>query len=351
MSSSQILGNNGGVAVPVAVDANGDVRVAVTGPVSGNLYATDGSSTVAVAGAPTGEMLVQAIGTTSGGSLVPLLVDSMGRVVTTGGGGGGPGPPGPPGFSTTILPYRANTTPGVGDPGTGLVQWNATNQLLASQFQINHIDQDNVDVEVLFASLYVGGTVRIQDRTDSANYQLWTITGPPVIVPGSFVRVPATLSIGTWNAPSNHPLVLFVNLGAQGAVPLYSEISLFHADYATTSVVPDRIACRTVDIAKYPLSANGLNLVVRLNATLESSAATCTLELTDITAVPPVPILNAQLVGTTAAPASYQSAPLSVGNTPGRIWISPLHLYELTLVATAPATAVCSGAWLSFSYE
>ena len=106
MSSSQILGNNGGVAVPVAVDANGDVRVSVSGPVSGNLYATDGSSTVAVAGAPTGQMLVRAIGTTSGGALVPLLVDTQGRVVTS--GGGGPGPPGPPGYSTAILPYRAN---------------------------------------------------------------------------------------------------------------------------------------------------------------------------------------------------------------------------------------------------
>jgi len=349
MSSSQILGNNGGVAVPVAVDANGDVRVSVSGPVSGNLYATDGSSTVAVAGAPTGQMLVRAIGTTSGGALVPLLVDTQGRVVTS--GGGGPGPPGPPGYSTAILPYRANGTPGTGDPGSGLVQWNATNQLLSTQFQINHIDQDNVDVEVLFSSLYVGGTVRIQDKASAANFQLWTITAPPVIVAGSFVRVPATLTSGTWSAPNNHQLALFVNLGAQGAVPLYSEIPLFHADFATTSVVPDRIACRTVDIAKFPAVANGLSRVVRLNATLASSAATCALELTDITAVPPVPLINAQLVGTTAAPASYQSSVLSVGNSLGRIWTSPLHLYELTLVATTPATASCSGAWLSISYE
>jgi hypothetical protein len=349
VSSSQILGNNGGVAVPVAVDANGDVRVAVSGPVSGNLYATDGSSTVAVAGAPTGQMLVQAIGTTSGGALVPLLVDTQGRVVTS--GGGGPGPPGPPGYSTAILPYRANATPGVGDPGSGLVQWNATNQLLASQFQLSHIDQDNIDVEVLFASLYVGGTVRIQDKSNSANFQLWTITAPPVIVTGSFVRVPATLTSGTWSAPNNHQLVLFVNLGAQAAVALYSEIPLFHADFATTSIVPTRIASRTVDIAKFPAVANGLSRVVRLNATLQSSAATCTLQMTDITASPPVPIINAQLVGTTAAPASYQSATLSVGNSLGRIWTSPQHLYELTLVATAPNTAACSGAWLSVSYE
>lgn len=352
MSSSQIVGNHAGTAVPVSVDANGDVRVAVTGPVSGNLYASDGTGTVPVLSAPSGELLVQALGTTLGGILTPLLVDSQGRVVTTGGGGGGgPGPPGPPGYSTAILTYRANTTPGTADPGSGLVQWNATNQLLATQFQISHIDQANIDVEVLFASLFVGSTVRIQDRSNSANYQLWTITGAPVIVTGGYVRVPATISSATWSAPSNHPLALFVNLGAQGAVSLYSEVPLFHSDFATTSTVPVRLACRTVDVAKFPPVANGLNLVVRLNATLASSAGTCTLALTDITIPTPAPIVNGTLVGSSSTPASVVSLALPVGNAAGSLWTSPLHLYELTLAATAPNTASCAAAWLSFSYE
>jgi hypothetical protein len=350
MSSSQIIGNNAGTAVPVAVDSSGNVRVSVSGPVIANLYADDGSGTVPVAGEATGELKAQALGTTSGGVLTPLLVDSQGRVVTSG-GGGGPGPPGPPGYSTAILTYRANTTPGTGNPGSGLVQWNATNQLLATQFQISHIDQASIDVEVLFASLFVGGTVRIQDRSDSANYQLWTITGAPVIVTGGYVRVPATLSGGTWSAPSNHQLALFVNLGAQGAVALYSEIPLFHADFATTSTVPVRLACRTVDVARFPLVANGLGLVVRLNATLASSAGTCSLALTDITLLTPAPIVNGTLVGSSSSPTSVVSLALPVGNVAGSLWTSPIHLYELTLVATAPNTASCAAAWLSFSYE
>jgi hypothetical protein len=213
VSSSQILGNNGGVAVPVAVDANGDVRVAVSGPVSGNLYATDGSSTVAVAGAPTGQMLVQAIGTTSGGVLTPLLVDSQGRVVTS---GGVTGPTGPAGQSSTFYPYRTNTTPGTGDPGTGLVSWNNTSQLLSTQIQINHIDQNNVDIDIFLALLSVGDTVTIQDRSNSANFQRWTVSGTPTSLP-NYVQVPVTLDAGTWSAPNDHQIIVaFLNAGPVG---------------------------------------------------------------------------------------------------------------------------------------
>ena len=170
MSSAQIVGNNGGVAVPVAVDGSGNVRVAVSGPVSANLYATDGSSTVPVAGEPTGELAVQALGTTSGGVLTPLLVDSQGRVVTS---GGVTGPTGPAGPSSSYYPYRTNTGSFSGNPGTGLLSWNNTSQLAATQLQINHIDQDNVDIDIFLALLNVGDSVIVQDRSDSNNYQAW----------------------------------------------------------------------------------------------------------------------------------------------------------------------------------
>lgn len=213
MSSSQIIGNNAGTAVPVAVDSSGNVRVAVSGPVSANLYADDGSGTVPVAGEATGELKAQALGTTSGGVLTPLLVDSQGRVVTS---GGVTGPTGPAGQSSTFYPYRTNTTPGTGDPGTGLVSWNATNQLAATQIQINHIDQNNVDIDIFLALLSVGDTVTIQDRSNSANYQRWSVSGTPTSQP-NYVQVPVTLDAGSWSAPNNHQIIVaFLNAGPVG---------------------------------------------------------------------------------------------------------------------------------------
>jgi hypothetical protein len=213
MSSSQIIGNNAGTAVPVAVDSSGNVRVSVSGPVSADLYADDGSGSVPVAGEATGELKAQALGTTSGGVLTPLLVDSQGRVVTS---GGVTGPTGPAGQSSTFYPYRTNTTPGTGDPGTGLVSWDNTSQLLSTQIQINHIDQNNVDIDIFLALLSVGDTVTIQDRSNSANFQRWTVSGTPTSLP-NYVQVPVTLSAGSWSAPNNHQIIVaFLNAGPVG---------------------------------------------------------------------------------------------------------------------------------------
>jgi hypothetical protein len=87
------------------------------------------------------------------------------------------GATGPAGQSTSFYPYRANDTPGTGDPGSGKVSWNNANQLIATQIQINHVGQDGVDIDVFLALLEVADTVIIQDKSDSANYQTWTVSG------------------------------------------------------------------------------------------------------------------------------------------------------------------------------
>jgi hypothetical protein len=81
VSSSQIFGNNGGVAVPVAVDGTGAVDVTVTSPVTSNLYAEDpGGTSIPVISDAAGRMDVAAYGVTGGGVATPLLVDALGRV-------------------------------------------------------------------------------------------------------------------------------------------------------------------------------------------------------------------------------------------------------------------------------
>ena len=168
MRSSQIVGNNGGVPVPVAVDGTGAVRVAVSGSVSADLYADGGTGPVPVLAAPTGELAVQALGTTSGGVLTPLQVDSQGRVVTSGGVTGATGPAGP---SSSYYPYRSETAVYTGNPGTGKVAWDNPNQLAATVVTINHLDQNNVDIDIFLSLLTVNDSLTIQDRSNSLNYQ------------------------------------------------------------------------------------------------------------------------------------------------------------------------------------
>lgn len=281
MSSSQIIGNNAGTAVPVAVDANGNVSVTVSGPVSADLYADDGSGTVPVAGEATGELKAQALGTTSGGVLTPLLVDSQGRVVTS---GGVTGPTGPAGQSSTFYPYRTNTTPGTGDPGTGLVSWDNTSQLLSTQIQINHIDQNNVDIDIFLALLSVGDTVTIQDRSNSANYQRWSVSGTPTSQP-NYVQVPVTLDAGSWSAPNNHQIIVaFLNAGPVGPTGPVGPAGATGATGATgTAAWPSTSGVLLAGDGSSVTVGSGLTLA---GATISAGGGPTTVFEVDFTALP-----------------------------------------------------------------
>ena len=81
MSSTQAIGNNAGTAVPLAVDASGNL-VAVS---SGSAVTTparvyDGSGWVSLRANVGGEVKVVLVGTTSGGALVPVQVATNGAL-------------------------------------------------------------------------------------------------------------------------------------------------------------------------------------------------------------------------------------------------------------------------------
>lgn len=82
MSSTQAIGNNAGAAVPLAVDASGNLRaVASTAtPVAANVF--DSSAWRPLLATATGRVNVVLVGTTNTGTLVPVQVLSTGALVT-----------------------------------------------------------------------------------------------------------------------------------------------------------------------------------------------------------------------------------------------------------------------------
>lgn len=83
MSSTQAIGNNAGTAVPLAVDASGNlVAVSSGSAVTAPARVYDGSGWVSLRANVGGEVKVVLVGTTSGGSLVPVQVATNGALVT-----------------------------------------------------------------------------------------------------------------------------------------------------------------------------------------------------------------------------------------------------------------------------
>lgn len=137
------------------------------------------------------------------------------------------GPQGASGFSAGILGlWRTDTTVG-GDPASGRLRWDNATEISALNITIDHIDQNNNDIDIFFDLMAVGDRLYIQDQNDSANYQIWTLTGTPTgshaltyhSLPVSFVTSGGT---GTTNFPNNS-LVFVAStrpgaIGAQGPI-------------------------------------------------------------------------------------------------------------------------------------
>jgi hypothetical protein len=135
------------------------------------------------------------------------------------------GPTGPQGYSSNLFLYKAETSSTINNPGAGYILWNNSVQINATNIHINHITDDNIDVDVFLAQLTQTEKITIQDRTNSSNYQIWVINGTPVNVnPGtlaSYWEYPVALisssGTGTSNFSNNAPLFLALVNGAQGA--------------------------------------------------------------------------------------------------------------------------------------
>ena len=131
------------------------------------------------------------------------------------------GPTGAQGTSSSLFLYQAHTTSTSGDPGTQHVLWNQATQNTATQVNVSHLTDNNLDIDIFLALLQAGEKITIQDRNSSAQYQTFLITGAPTnINPGaanSYWTLPVsnTASAGG-NFSNNQTIFLAVVSGVTG---------------------------------------------------------------------------------------------------------------------------------------
>ena len=132
------------------------------------------------------------------------------------------GPTGPtglqgsPGLSSSLFNYKAETVLTSPPIASGYIEWNTNSQTSASIIYVSHIDNNNNDVEVLLGSLNSNNVLIIQDKTNSNNYQKWSITGVSVVT-NSYITYNVSLIISTHSFSNNNEVLLIVqSVGTQG---------------------------------------------------------------------------------------------------------------------------------------
>jgi hypothetical protein len=118
----------------------------------------------------------------------------------------------------------ANTTITSGYPTDGHLLWNSGTQTSATQINVSHLTDTDIDVDLFLALLTPGQRITVQDQNASANFQTWYITGTPTNTnPGaanSYWNIPVSLvtsgGTGTTGFANDHPLFLAVVSGITG---------------------------------------------------------------------------------------------------------------------------------------
>ena len=154
------------------------------------------------------------IGGGTGGSSGPTgPAGSTGATGPTGPTSTVPGPTGAtgaPGQSTSFYEYQAHAGVTGPPPGPSYVAWNSFTQTSATELYISHLTLAGYDIDVFLALLKTGDTLILQDQYDSNNYQKWTVSGTPTIIPNNYVTCPVTYVGGGHTFLSNETLVLII---------------------------------------------------------------------------------------------------------------------------------------------
>jgi hypothetical protein len=97
--------------------------------------------------------------------------------------------------------------------------WNNATQTSATQLNIAHLDDDNIDVNIFLHLLNTGDVIIIQDRTNSANYQRWEVSSALVEQTG-YDEVPVTLinSGGTGTTGFANNAQIFLAIVSAGVI-------------------------------------------------------------------------------------------------------------------------------------
>ena len=194
-------GVNGDIGPTGATGPTGAGAAGPTGPtgpqgIDGPTGPTGAASTVVGPTGPTGS--TGPTGATGAASTVAGPTGPTGPTGAASTVAGPTGPTGTPGTSSNLFLYLANTGAISGYPGDGDLLWNNAVQTSATQLNVSHLTDNNIDVDIFLGLLTVGEQIIIQSQTSSSSYQTWTISGTPTNVnPGaanSYWTYPVTLN-------------------------------------------------------------------------------------------------------------------------------------------------------------
>lgn len=113
--------------------------------------------------------------------------------------------------------YKAKTTATSGYPGDGFLLWDNATQTSATHLIFSHLTSDDLDLDVLLATLGGTNSLILQDANASANFQKWALTGAGVNTNAgtatSYWTFPVTLTssggTGGTGFANNHQLAVF----------------------------------------------------------------------------------------------------------------------------------------------
>ena len=129
------------------------------------------------------------------------------------------GPAGADGQSSSSYQYQADTsvlTPPIVTQN-GHLYWNNAVQANATELIVSHRIQGGDDIDVFLSLLKTNDSIIIQDRTNSANNQKWTISATPTVVENQYTLIPVTLVSATHSfGNTNQILVIVSSAGIAG---------------------------------------------------------------------------------------------------------------------------------------
>jgi hypothetical protein len=130
---------------------------------------------------------------------------------------GATGPQGENGISVSYYKYNARTNSQTPPPNAKQIMWDNATQINSTILYVDHLTRDNVDIDVFLALIKTGDSIIIQDENNSNNYQKWTVSGTPTIIPNDYVSIPVTYVTGGYSFSNGHDIILIpLSIGVQG---------------------------------------------------------------------------------------------------------------------------------------
>ena len=130
---------------------------------------------------------------------------------------GATGPQGQNGISISYYKYNARTNSQTPPPSAKQIMWNNATQINSTILYVDHLTRDNVDIDVFLALITIGDSIVIQDENNSNNYQKWTVSGTPTIIPNDYVSIPVTYVTGGYSFSNGHDIIFVpLSIGVAG---------------------------------------------------------------------------------------------------------------------------------------